>query len=269
MNTSPAKMNASLTSNNTNTATNRTVVTAIALLMAMLFSACTPGFGGGGGDEIQSNEGSPIEVSSADVATAYSASSTRAIVDADHVVVYQAPDGPSMSTLPGATSYGTKRVMLVEAIVGDWVQVRLPTRPNHRLGWVRSTDVTIQDVEPVVHIDLEARTLTVIADDAILAQATVAVGSTENPTPIGTFYVTDKLETPNPDGAYGPYAFGLSGFSETLSEFAGGNGQIGIHGTNDPTSIGQAVSHGCIRLSNELTTWLVEVLPLGTPVHIV
>ena len=266
MNISPANNNTtSLIPTNANT--NRTVVAAIALLMVMLFSACTPGFGGG--DEIRSNEGAPVEVSSADVATAYSASSTRAVVDADHVVVYQAPDGPTMLTLPGATSYGTKRVMLVEAIVGDWVQVRLPTRPNHRLGWVRSNDVTVQDVDPVVHIDLEARTLTVIAEDAILAQATVAVGSTENPTPVGTFYVTDKLETPDPEGAYGPYAFGLSGYSETLSEFAGGNGQIGIHGTNDPTSIGQAVSHGCIRLSNELATWLVEVLPLGTPVHII
>ena len=79
--------------------------------------------------------------------------------------------------------------------------------------------------------------------------------------------MTDKLETPNPEGGYGLYAFGLSGYSETLTEFAGGDGQIGIHGTNDPTSIGNAVSHGCIRLPNDIVESLATMVPLGTPVH--
>ena len=51
-----------------------------------------------------------------------------------------------------------------------------------------------------------------------------------------------------------------------LTEFAGGDGQIGIHGTNDPASIGHDVSHGCIRVPNQVMEELNRILPLGTPV---
>ena len=85
----------------------------------------------------------------------------------------------------------------------------------------------------------------------------------------GVNFITDKLETPDPDGAYGPYALGLSAYSDVLTEFAGGAGQVGIHGTNDPSVIGQEVSAGCIRLRNEDIERLVPLLPLGTPVEIV
>ena len=80
--------------------------------------------------------------------------------------------------------------------------------------------------------------------------------------------MTDKLVTNDATSAYGPFALGLSGYSEVLSEFGGGDGQIGIHGTDDPSTIGQAVSHGCIRVPNDVITRLNEVLPLGTPVVI-
>jgi lipoprotein-anchoring transpeptidase ErfK/SrfK len=53
-----------------------------------------------------------------------------------------------------------------------------------------------------------------------------------------------------------------------LDEFKGGDGVIGIHGTNEPDAIGTDVSHGCIRIRNEAILELVPVLPLGTPVHI-
>jgi lipoprotein-anchoring transpeptidase ErfK/SrfK len=46
-----------------------------------------------------------------------------------------------------------------------------------------------------------------------------------------------------------------------------GNGYA-IHGTNVPTSIGQSVSHGCVRLLNEDIAHLYEVVPVGTPVYI-
>jgi len=46
-----------------------------------------------------------------------------------------------------------------------------------------------------------------------------------------------------------------------------GNGYA-IHGTNVPSSIGQSVSHGCVRLLNEDIAYLYEVVPVGTPVYI-
>ncbi len=93
-----------------------------------------------------------------------------------------------------------------------------------------------------------------------------ASGTGDTPTPLGTFYLVELLRPTN--GGYGPYAYGLSGFSEVLDDFGGGPGQIWLHGTDDPDSIGRAVSHGCIRLSDEDITLLAETLPLGTPVVI-
>ena len=60
----------------------------------------------------------------------------------------------------------------------------------------------------------------------------------------------------------------MSGYSEVLFEFAGGNGVVGIHGTNNPSLLGTDVSHGCIRMSNEGITRLADTLPLGVPVEI-
>ena len=100
------------------------------------------------------------------------------------------------------------------------------------------------------------------------SSTSVAVGSAQNPTPTGDFFLTDLLDTSNNSGAYGPYAFGLSAHSDTLSEFDGGDGQIGIHGTNDLSSIGNPVSHGCVRVPNAVVVQLASLLPLGTPVTI-
>ena len=96
----------------------------------------------------------------------------------------------------------------------------------------------------------------------------VGLGTRDTPTPGGSYYTKELLRPPNPNGPYGPFAYGLSGFSNVLTDFAGGDGVIGIHGTNDPSLLGHDVSHGCIRMSNAGITNLVSVLPLGVPVDI-
>ena len=77
------------------------------------------------------------------------------------------------------------------------------------------------------------------------------------------------MRPPNPNTVYGRFAYGLLGYSEVLTEFEGGPGQLGIHGTNEPQTIGQQVSAGCIRLRNEDIELLVPILPLGVPVEVV
>jgi L,D-transpeptidase catalytic domain len=54
-----------------------------------------------------------------------------------------------------------------------------------------------------------------------------------------------------------------------LSNFGGGEGVIGIHGTNAPGKLGSNVSHGCVRVSNDVILRLSKTLPLGTPVEII
>jgi lipoprotein-anchoring transpeptidase ErfK/SrfK len=61
---------------------------------------------------------------------------------------------------------------------------------------------------------------------------------------------------------------GLSARSDTVTEFNGGDGIIGIHGTNNPGSIGHAASLGCVRVPNEVITEIASLVPLGTPVLI-
>ena len=53
-----------------------------------------------------------------------------------------------------------------------------------------------------------------------------------------------------------------------LDQFGGGDGQIGIHGTNQPDSIGQSVSHGCVRVPGQVIEALAHSIPLGTPVTV-
>jgi hypothetical protein len=193
--------------------------------------------------------------------------------------VYAAPgDAAPSLTLPAATGFGSPRALLVvddppadtaDPTDAGWVPVLLPTRPNGGTGWVRRDQVELRTVDEAVTIDLAARTLTLSAGDEVVLTTPVAVGTGQNPTPTGAFYVVDKLDTGNAAGAYGPFAFGLSAHSDTLSEFGGGNGQVGIHGTDDPSSIGRAASHGCIRVPNEVAVRLAATLDLGTPVTIV
>ena len=81
-------------------------------------------------------------------------------------------------------------------------------------------------------------------------------------------YTKELLEPPNPNGAYGHYTYGLSGFSNVIFDFQGADGVIGIHGTNDPSSVGKDVSHGCLRITNDAIDMLAKRLPLGVPVEI-
>jgi lipoprotein-anchoring transpeptidase ErfK/SrfK len=150
-----------------------------------------------------------------------------------------------------------------------WYRVALPTRPNGSTGWTPDTAVSVTKTPLRVFVDLEGRSLRVEEDGQEVFATEVAVGTEENPTPVNGTFVTELIDNVNPDGAYGPYAFGLALHSDTLTEFNGGPGQVGIHGTNRPELIGERVSSGCVRLSNEDIEALVGLqLPLGVPVFI-
>lgn len=153
--------------------------------------------------------------------------------------------------------------------VAGWYEVALPTRPNGSTGWVPADSVTLARTPFRVFVDLGDRTLRVEEDGSGVFTAEVAIGTDDNPTPTNGTFLTELIENTDPDGAYGPYAFGLALHSDTLTEFAGGPGQVGIHGTNQPAKIGQKVSHGCVRLRNSDVQDLVDLgLPLGAPVFI-
>jgi lipoprotein-anchoring transpeptidase ErfK/SrfK len=190
----------------------------------------------------------------------------RAVAD---VAVYDEPGAAAPATvLPATTEFGSPRALLVVADEGEWLQVALPVRPNGATGWVRRDGLDLRTVDETIVVDTAARTLTLLHAGEPVLTTPVAVGTSDNPTPVGAFYVVDKLDTGDPSGPYGRFAVGLSAHSDTLTEFAGGDGQVGIHGTDDPATIGQAVSHGCVRVPADVAQRLADTIDLGTPVVI-
>ena len=97
----------------------------------------------------------------------------------------------------------------------------------------------------------------------------VATGRSQVYTPEGSFTIVTKVIDPYygktniPGGSpYNPLGYRWLGLSE-------GQGYIyGIHGTNDPSSIGTYASAGCVRMYNEDVNWLYNNTPIGTPVLI-
>ncbi|HUQ63022.1 MAG TPA: L,D-transpeptidase [Acidimicrobiales bacterium] len=191
------------------------------------------------------------------------------------VPIFDAPDQPAPArTMENPGPGGDPLVFLVKEQQPDWLNVYLPVRPNGSTGWVHSADVDLATHDFRILVEIGAHQITVWKGEEVFDQEPIGVGTTDTPTPGGLYYTAqlkqpvDKRGQPIANGPYGPYAYGLSGFSDVLVDFAGGDGMIGIHGTNDPSSIGRDSSHGCIRMSNEGITKLAESLPLGVPVEI-
>jgi hypothetical protein len=173
------------------------------------------------------------------------------------------------TTLNNRTNFSGRHVFLVLAREGDWYRVELPMRPNGRIGYVRAADVALYQHDYAIHVSLSAHTMVVYKAGKEIMRETVAVGSAKYPTPVGSYYLRELARPSNPKGAYGPFAFGVSAYSNVLQSFGRGDGQIGVHGTNAPGQLGQNVSHGCIRVRNAAITQLAKTLPQGVPIDIV
>jgi len=98
-------------------------------------------------------------------------------------------------------------------------------------------------------------------------QSRAAIGAAATPTPLGRYYINQRLIPSDPGGPFGPGAIGISAFSPVLTGWTQG-GPVAIHGTNEPWSIGRAVSNGCIRVPNAVDRKLFWQAPAGTPVII-
>ena len=167
------------------------------------------------------------------------------------------------------TNFSGRHVFVVLAQQGDSFKVLLPMRPNGRTGYVKAKDVNLYQHDYAAVVSVSGKTLTLYKSGVEVLKDTVAVGSAKYPTPLGSFYMRELARPRNPGGAYGPWAFGLSAYSNVLQKFGRGDGQIGIHGTNQPKLLGQGVSHGCVRMRNATIIKLANLLPQGVPVEIV
>jgi lipoprotein-anchoring transpeptidase ErfK/SrfK len=200
-----------------------------------------------------------------------SAAAGNVVATAKHstIALYRSPHSRRPYThLRNTLNPGGPFVFLVKSRAAGWEKVYLPVRPNGTTAWVRDGDVTLASNPYVVDLSLTKHHIEVFKGQTLVDSEPAGVGRSVLPTPRGTYYLVTLLRQSNPRGAYGPYAFGLSAYSNVLQSFGGGPGEIGLHGTDYPQGLGTNVSHGCIRISNVGITRLAHLLPLGTPVII-
>ena len=202
---------------------------------------------------------------------------TRAEVD-------RRPGGSRLSTLsPRSQSFAAtnrRGVPTVVAALGElrtsdcrvsWYRVRLSGKPGvsgASEGYVRAAAVELAEVHTRVLVDLSSRRLTLYENGAPVLRAVAAVGAPGTPTPRGQFVVRERIRITDSGGVYGAAAIALSAFSKQLIHWPRG-GPVAIHGTNDPGSIGKAVSHGCVRLDAGALQRVFEKVQIGTPVEII
>ena len=148
-----------------------------------------------------------------------------------------------------------------------WFRVRLRHYPNGTLGWVRAGTMTTSRIRARIVVDLSQRRLFFYKQGRLVLSAPAAVGTSGTPTPTGKFFVTQRWVLKDPNGPFGARLLSVSAFSDVLRWWREG-GPIGIHGTNDGSSIGRRASHGCVRLPASAMLELFKDVPLATPVTI-
>lgn len=125
--------------------------------------------------------------------------------------------------------------------------------------------------DPFVIVNKQTNEVALINENRVQTVVSAATGKSEDLTPEGFFTVTVKAPEPyyrkkdipggNPDNPLGSRWIGFDAKNSDGRTY-------GIHGTNDPSSIGKKISQGCVRLQNEAVESLYEYIPLGTKILI-
>lgn len=162
------------------------------------------------------------------------------------------PDGIfGESTSKSLRRFQDVRGLKVDGLVGPLTWKEL----NNKDPLFLSSKAYSAPGSPKIHIHVDTRILTLTFRETIRIYP-VAVGKPSTPSPVGNWIIIAKEV--NPDGP-----FGVRWMKLNVPW-----GSYGIHGTNNPSSIGKAFSHGCIRLYNEDVTELYDLVGEGTPVSI-
>ena len=247
------------------------------LLMAMVAVLASCGKGAiAPADTIPATRSRPSPPADVEAARLLAGGGTLVAVPRDPVLGVHASPGTERAymSLDAANPWGQRLRLLVirgaTDVDGDiWLRAQLPTWPNGQAGWVAASDVRVAETTERLVVDLSERRLVRLSEGRAVTRVPVAIGSAGTPTPPGRYFVWAKVDTGRPSGPYGSFILGLSGFSDTIEPWSEWPGQprLAIHGTDDPSDAGHAVSKGCVRVPNALLGRLTD-LPMGTPVVI-
>jgi lipoprotein-anchoring transpeptidase ErfK/SrfK len=185
---------------------------------------------------------------------------------------YASPGHLATGTVPAAW-YGRPSILPVIATRPGWVQVRLAQRPNGSTAWLPDGDVTLASTPYVIVVDTATTHLALYHHGKLVFSAPAGVGTPDDPTPPGEYFVAFDEQPPQPNPGYGPFIMVTSAHSVAISDWEGsGDAVIGIHGPLGEDSVigttGARISHGCIRLHDQALEQLTAVPP-GTPIDVV
>jgi len=183
-------------------------------------------------------------------------------------VLYSRPGRGRRRVLASKTQFGTPRVLGVVRRRGDWLAVQAPELRNGEVGWLRARQARLDTSPWSLHMDISRRRLQARRNGQLVRSFTVAVGSPRHPTPRGRFSVTDKLKVTDPESPYGCCVLALTGHQVDLPPDWPGGDRLAVHATRDIGSIGKAVSLGCMRARTSEARWLIDTIPLGSPIFI-
>lgn len=179
------------------------------------------------------------------------------------------PGGRVVARIGARTEFGSRRVLAVTGRRGGWLRVIATERPNGRHAWLRTSAARLGSTDIWIRVDRSRRQLTLRRGRRVLRRFPVAVGRPDTPTPLGRFAVTDRLRSQRSDSPYGCCAVALSGHqTELLPGWPGGD-RLAIHGTQDPSTVGQPASLGCMRAGVGDLRALMRMVPLGAVVVVV
>jgi lipoprotein-anchoring transpeptidase ErfK/SrfK len=172
-----------------------------------------------------------------------------------------------------ASWYGRPSVLPVIATRPGWVQVRLAQRPNGSTAWLPAIDVTLGSTPYRIVVNTATAQVALYDQGRLVFSAPAGVGTPDDPTPTGEYFVAFDEQPPQPNPGYGPFIMVTSAHSPAISDWEGsGDAVIGIHGPlgedSEIGTTGARISHGCIRLHDQALKRLTEVPP-GTPIDVV
>jgi L,D-transpeptidase-like protein len=177
--------------------------------------------------------------------------------------------GRAVGTLPTQTPFKSPQVVAVVAERSGWLGILSSELPNGRIGWIRAGAARLFRTDWSIDAIVPRRQLIVRHGSRVVARTKMAVGRPGHETPAGLFAVTDKLLISRPGSPYACCVLALTGHQTKIPQGWGGGDRLAIHSTNDPSSVGQPVSLGCMRIDASVARRLVRLVPLGTQVRIV
>jgi len=150
------------------------------------------------------------------------------------------------------------------------IEIKIPN-PFYIKANILKDNIVEEKHNYYIEIDKSKNTLSLFNNKKLVRTFQVATGKNVSLTPVGTFKIVNKIKDPwySPKGIPGrdprnPLGTRWLGLNVPNT----GGTKYGIHGTNDPSSIGKYVSLGCIRMNNKDVQWLYDNIPIGTVVVI-